>query len=139
MADVTWPYNLAQVLIDGAEIGFADNTKRSAFESGLVEQKRFEPDPMFLRTVTIRVLHNDYPEFRRWLLENAHKWFNFQDAFQGDELMRSVRIQGGAGAVQLTRANDFAKGNLTGPGGETLTTPQAARYWTGQITVEGFI
>ena len=139
MADVTWPYNLAQILIDAAELGFDDNVRRTEMESGLIEQKRKDPDPQFVRTMTIRVLHDDYEEFRDWLADHAHKRINFQDAFQGSALMREVRIRGGAGAVQLVRANDFALGSARGPGGEVLPTPKAARYWTGQVTFEGFI
>ena len=138
MADVTWPYHLAEIIIDGATIAHDENVLRTEFESGLVAQKRTTSKAMFVRTVTIRVLHSNYVEFRAWLEDHAHTWFNFRDAFVGDDLLHDVRVRGGAGAVELERSNDFAV-VTEGPGGVTLDTPLGARYWTGIVTFEGFV
>lgn len=139
MAEITWPYSIAEVIVTDATVGFADNTRRTEFESGLIAQKRTVTEPMFNRQLGVRVLHHNYPAFREWLKENGHRFFNFRDTFLGEDLMHEVRIQGGAGAVQLQRSNDYVKGRFTGPGGVTLTTPQDAKYWSGQVTFEGFI
>lgn len=123
MANVTWPYSIAMVMLDNYSPGITDNVLRTEFESGLIAQKRTAGRAMITREFTYIVKVSDWPVLRQWVIDNAANWFNFRD--WEDKEQRDARVEGGANAFTPNLAAD--------------RLADGSRYYTGTVRVEGFL
>lgn len=94
MATVTWPdHDVVEVEIDDHEIDDGENTRRTQFADGYVQQKRLATRGLKIRRCNVVVPMNKVAEFREWVATNGFSWFDFVDP--EDKVSRECRIQGG--------------------------------------------
>ena len=94
MQMATWPgEDVVETEIDEHEIDDGDNTRRTSFADGYIQQKRLATRGLKIRRFNVTVPMNKVAEFREWIDINGNSWFSFTDP--EDKVSRECRIQGG--------------------------------------------
>ena len=131
MADVDWPSNLCVIERRGYRRRGGDNTRRTAFQDGYIEQKTLSRHPLKRRTVEIIVPDQHVDAFEAWRDQHAAGLFNFPIGQNDDGTVLTAEFRVPGGDIQLNYAD-----------GERITLPDLdlvmVKFWRARVELEGY-